>query len=1128
MTVQQTFNFFRLFISNIIWLNFLSAAGLRTPVIWLLGSLLLLGGATSAQAAGYTPSITTAFPQLAISPSAPQVNWVVSTATCTVPSRYNVCDDGVSNIMPIGFTFTFAGSTYNNWSISTNGVIFFETGSSGNSTGNTTYTPSNLPTTIFGGVLGPPSTVHAALMPFWADLQKNASANNVLANNDPSQLANASFYQYQMLIQPSGAQVLVIQLKNVKYWNSNPIAYVNLQVQLWSTGEIIYSYGNMQVMTSNPNLRIGLQYPGAAVGCNTLANNQSTSLSNQSYLYTWDSNASACPTIATVNHYEIREDGAATLCAEPVTVLACSSSTKPCPTTSIINTQIINAAITVTGTGTLGTPNINPVSFNMQPTTPTQAVNLTWVAGSAGTATLGIQAAVSASGALVCTNVAGTAAYANCNMTVANTSCTPPPHHYEIQGSANGTICASSTFTIKAWADAAQTIVYTAAVATGTLTQSGNPASLPNLGAFTIPAGSSTVNITPISFPAAGTTTFSTTATPALVGAQTCNFGGSTSCAFPVVSCVTDFNCVETTANAAIPADSNSTTGRLYTKLAGTPFSFDVVARKADGTVATTYASDADKPVTVELVDGSGATACASRTNLTTPTATSQTLTFLKIGQSTDQGRKSVTFTVPNAYSDVRCRVTDNTTTMLKGCSLDDFAIRPTITLGTNANALAPSATALPVIKAGAAFNLQASSSATNYTGTLTQQGTNTAQDPTQTITQAAGGTVGTMTPASLTTNASPTPTNNATYSEVGYLYLGAGALSENTSSPNAFANIDIAGGNGGDCISTSGAAGYSNTLTSGKYGCYVGNTSVSLGRFQPAYFTTTVTPGCSGFTYAGSTTPARAGQTFSVKVTAQNATGGATTNYRNLFALSTTISNAGDSSGLTGNTIAAGTSLASAFAVGSATASSVTYTTATPQMTPLTLTMRAVDVDSTAVSSAGQTPSAEGTSPIRSGRAKILNAYGSELLDLPMTFTTQYWNGSAWVLNTSDSCTTPVNLSMTDVIATDTLAPANLCVWDTGKPGNSGIGCLTAGTAGKQFKEPPVANASASPPTTNGNFNLNVKAPGAGITGSVDVTATVPSWLQYIWSGAILSGPKGRATFGVYKTSIIYMRENF
>ena len=264
-------------LSCLAWLSSDTASWRRLAslVVCCLG-LIVMGWSGSVRAAGYVASITTAYPQLPISPSATQINF-----RCGAYSRYALCDDGTSDIMPIGFSFNYAGTTYSNWSMSTNGVVFFETASSGNSTGSSAYTPNNLPSTTFGGVVGPPSTVKAALMPFWADLQKNAS---VAGANNVGQPANASFYQYEVQTTASGAQVLVIQLKNVMYWNSNPTMYVNLQVQLWSTGQVVYSYGNMQVMTSNPALRIGLQHPGASGGCNTIANSQSTSLSNQSFL----------------------------------------------------------------------------------------------------------------------------------------------------------------------------------------------------------------------------------------------------------------------------------------------------------------------------------------------------------------------------------------------------------------------------------------------------------------------------------------------------------------------------------------------------------------------------------------------------------------------------------------------------------------------------------------------------------------------------------------------------------------------------------------------------------------------------------------------------------------------------
>jgi hypothetical protein len=1085
----------------------------------ILGLLLALGGVTTAQAAGYTANITTAYPQLTINPSATQVNWVASTAACTVPSRYNVCDDGESDIMSIGFNFTFAGTVYNKWSMSTNGVIFFETAAvGGTSTGNTTYTPVALPTTTFGGVLGPPSTVKAALMPFWADLQKNAS---VAGANNVGQPANASFFQYEVQT-VSGVQVLVVQLKNVKYWNSTPITYVNLQVQLWATGEIVYSYGAMQVMTSNPLLRIGLQFPGAVGGCNNLANTQSTSLSNQSYLYTWDAAAAACQTLPTVNHYEIREDGAATLCAEPVTVLACSSATSPCPAASIINTQIINAAVTVTGTGSLATPTISPPSLNILPSAPLQTVNLTWASGTSGTATLGLSPALNATGALKCTNVAGTSTYANCNMTVANTACIAPPNHYQITGPATGSTCANNTFTIKAWADAAETTAYTAGAATGTLTQTGNPASLPSLGAFSIPAGSSTVSITPITFPATGTTTFNTTASPALAGATTCNFGGSTSCAFVASSatCVADFNCTETVANAAVAADSDSDTGRTYTKLAGTAFTFDVMARKSDKSTATYYLSDSGQSVTVSLVDGSsGVGATCTPAALSPAGPASQTLTFV----AGDSGRKSITFTAPKAYPSVRCYAVDTNATVTKGCSQDNFAIRPPgITLATSASAAPPpsatAATNTPTVMAGASFTLQASTStSTNYTGTLTLD-TNklTAQTTAQVATLQSGGAVGALTPTTLATNPATQPTNNATYGEVGYLYLAAGTYYDNAAS--AFTAVDVRiSPLSSDCV----AGSFSDTPVSGKIGCNIGTAAAAFGRFIPDHFDTAIVQatapiGCPAGMICPTNCPAYApatcptvplgpgglvysNQPFTVKVTAKNTAGGTATNYQNKFAKATTLSAWNANGGATANPGAgtmAGTAVAAAsFANGVVSTVAASYGTALPTLlAPTDVFFRAAEAAGGDGVTSLQTTSIEAGLKIASGRIRIPNAYGSERLALPLPISVQYYNGASWVTSTTDSTMT-FDSALTPVgnlTATMVTGPAN---------------CVSV-------------NAPAAAAVASGVRTISLMA-AAVCSYSISLIGT-PTYLP------IATATGGRATFGVFKSPLIYRRENY
>jgi MSHA biogenesis protein MshQ len=149
-------------------------------------------------------------------------------------------------------------------------------------------------------------------------------------------------------------------------------------------------------------------------------------------------------------------------------------------------------------------------------------------------------------------------------------------------------------------------------------------------------------------------------------------------------------------------------------------------------------------------------------------------------------------------------------------------------------------------------------------------------------------------------------------------------------------------------------------------------------------------------------------------------------------------------------------------------------------------------------------------------GRLALRDGVGSELLNLPITLTTQYYLSTAqgFTTNTADSCTAapPISFSnyQLNLVAGDT------CVLDTGHPGVSGVGCAAPAAGGLQYR----ASAAA------GNFNLILAAPGAGNSGALSVTATAPSWLQYP-SGSALS-PIGMGTFGVFPgpTSRIHQRE--
>jgi hypothetical protein len=151
-------------------------------------------------------------------------------------------------------------------------------------------------------------------------------------------------------------------------------------------------------------------------------------------------------------------------------------------------------------------------------------------------------------------------------------------------------------------------------------------------------------------------------------------------------------------------------------------------------------------------------------------------------------------------------------------------------------------------------------------------------------------------------------------------------------------------------------------------------------------------------------------------------------------------------------------------------------------------------------------------------GRLNVRNSLGSELLDLPMPVSTEYYPGTAqgFVTNTLDSCTTAPAIAFSGYRLN--LNAGETCVRDAGSPGVSGQGC--AAIASNRY----FSTASA------GTFNLILSAPGSGNAGAVSVTATAPSWLQYLWnaSSGVNSSPSGLATFGVYpgSTSRIYQRE--
>lgn len=281
------------------------------------------------------------------------------------------------------------------------------------------------------------------------------------------------------------------------------------------------------------------------------------------------------------------------------------------------------------------------------------------------------------------------------------------------------------------------------------------------------------------------------------------------------------------------------------------------------------------------------------------------------------------------------------------------------------------------------------------------------------------------------------------------------------------------------------------------------GSSGTVVGRFIPHHFDVVTTPACGSFSYAG--------QPFSVTVTAMNGlvTPTRTLNYDGSGATSPNFAQAvtlSDAVNLGLGSLSGAALAASRFSAGTASSASVAYAFTDKLTAPQPLALRATDTDG--ASSSGW---AEGSMPLRSGRLWLSNAFGSEKVALPMAVQTQYWSGKAWVLNSADSCT---------------VLPAAAVV-RSGYLNNQGVANSSWSTS------------AGSTTLSAGNGWLTLAAPGAGLTGSVDIALNLGSssadqsclashpassganlpWLRARYGGCASSwdrDPAARASFGV------------
>lgn len=584
-------------------------------------------------------------------------------------------------------------------------------------------------------------------------------------------------------------------------------------------------------------------------------------------------------------------------------------------------------------------------------------------------------------------------------------------------------------------------------------------------------------------------------------------------------SAANSFDCLETGTNLPWVSSNSSTVKPLYTKLTSTNFTFDVAALKTDGTLESNYvaAGGNTKYVLAELFDNT--TPAASCSAYASPVA-SQVVTFASGTFSGAAGRaKTGNFNIATARSKLLCRVKECTTSactaftsVSPACSTDQFSVRPqqlTITAPTMSNA---ALTGAPSAKAGTAFALDAAAGVSSgYTGTPAIDMTKVVDHNAAVI---ANGTLSGSFAAG--TGAKATGSSFA-YQDVGNIQFQANAVVDST-----FTSIDQS--NAG-CI----AGSTSNTLSGGKYGCNIGSAaSAKLGRWYPSHysFIGTITPSCSagGFTYMDEDA---LGVLLTIKAHASS--GGTasatdpvvsryTTGYTNLA--SVTVS--GDNGGAA---VAASRLGSPAFppmpntALWSSGQWVVNNTYAFSKLVSpdgpydsFKLKAAIADTDgSTFINATNET----GTTRIRYGQLRMSNVYGSELMSLPVPLEARYWNGAFYVTNTLDSCTT---LSLSSIAMSG----------------------FTGNLAACETQISPTTAQTLSNGKLSGN-GLVLSKPGQGNSGSVQLTMNVGSTASGStcisstsssataanrpWFG---SNPTAKATFGVYKSPLIYLRENY
>ena len=599
-------------------------------------------------------------------------------------------------------------------------------------------------------------------------------------------------------------------------------------------------------------------------------------------------------------------------------------------------------------------------------------------------------------------------------------------------------------------------------------------------------------------------------------------------------------------AGAAV-CDNATPSTYIRTKVAGTAFSLDIVSLKIDGSLDTNYNST----VQVELLDASDNSGASDSDGCRGTWVAIQTLSPAPSFSPADNGRITVgPITVADAYRDVRVRVTNVTGASRRGCSTDDFAIRPAAFAGLSVSdtdwtsagtgrALGDTGFGSVTHKAGQPFSVRAQAVNAAATPALTASYAGT---PSASLSACAGAACS----ASFGTfslggsfGAGQLASDAATYSEVGAFRL---QLVDDT-----FAAVDSGDGS---------------TLAERR----IASAPLDVGRFVPDHLalaagSTLATRTAAACAPASSFTYMNEGFGMAFTLQAESASGAVTRLYEGALARLDPAAPAalgfGAVSGATNLSARVDTALGSAGAF-SAGAASVSATLALKRASPddpdgpypnaklgaapqdadgvgLAASAFDMDVDGDAVNDHRQIGA---NTEFRFGRLRMQNALGPAASPLPVPLAAQYWNGSAFATNTLDSCTRIPHSAIVLDGYEGALAPGggNCKTYVEQSPVafSAGIGTLTLA--------PPAGGAGGSLRLTP---NLGTAAGGntcpSAAGGETAATAAALPYLLGRWNDMLdpdgIPGtmyddnPSARAAFGLYGSqpdNLIFQRENY